>query len=654
MLEQDEISTHPNGRPAEDDPYETINLLRPDQLKGAFHGIVQHSFALQLPRAHEFRETSGWLPRRSRQSKSATSFNKRQRKHHQQAAERLVGAFEDRTGRFRFRVPAQLVETEGSKHSEGSEHSDKAGAYSWLLSNRHARLEPQPLALLSPGAHSCLPAALGWAEHPSRLPDGRAPLWQGFVFAQRGRSRWILPDDEAIANDLLIERVDCNESDEANEMSRVLFQLWAHWRSRLFGVPLANRFFNVFLPHAILTLDAQTSPEDAGSVARGPAPEGSFFVQPFVSLVREPDRSHCRRTFTFTVLLIPIEPLAGNQIGQRTMSLREIEASVRGTWGLAANRVGANRRRFSLEGPLRGYCENMQHCLPGGALTTREWVEAAIYCTTRMRRDRLKPWWHVRSVPDDAELGDKVLSAIASSRMSAITVVDPELSSEQVRQWHETANAGEQPAGVNTATAATVEGHISPYPASMPKLVRAVAGRVYLASVPAYRVDSPFLDMDSYAEVTVPAARTLITTTTTTPKLQHGLDGSGLTQSVAAGYMTLGAATAQALIRSSYHEIEAHSDPKQFGEISKEFTRDFHEIYDLDIAWESYKRTYRAILEQFDIIRDYDALRRKLEMLFDSTVAEFTEWQHTRLWFVTWLLVFGTMAVIVVTLLSHK
>jgi hypothetical protein len=209
-----------------------------------------------------------------------------------------------------------------------------------------------------------------------------------------------------------------------------------------------------------------------------------------------------------------------------------------------------------------------------------------------------------------------------------------------VRAWHETGSAGEV-----TAVATTDDPSL--LPGGLPKLVRAVSGRIYLAGVTSYRVDRPFLDQNSYTEVTVPAARSLITTTT--GDSQDGLNGSGLLQAVISGYMVLGAATAQALIRSSYHEIEAHSDPKQFGEISKEFTRDFHEIYDLDIAWESYKRTYRAILEQFEIMHDYDALRRKLEMLFNATVAEFTEWQHTRLWFVTWLLVIGTVAVIAVT-----
>jgi hypothetical protein len=603
--------------------YRDHNEREASELKGSFHGVIQHSFALQLPHAREFRETSGWLPHRGRQAKSSASFSARQRKYHERAHKRLRSLFEDPTGRFEFKFPVDLADAELD-----ASQSPGPGAYSWLLSKRQARLDPQQLALLNDGGATALPRALSWAEATSGEP---VSTWEGFIFAQRGTSHWTTGPERPIANDMLLSEAGAPAGD-GEDVSRVLFQLWAHWRSRLFGVSLANRFFNVFLPHAILSLEAAAEHEDTGAVARSPNAEGSLLIQPFVSLVREPDRSRCRRTSTFTVLLIPILSRASTPpLEQREMSLREIEGSVRGAWGLAADRLGANRRRFFLDGPLRHYCANIEHDLPDGPLSVRQWTESMMYCTSRMRRDRLRRRRRFRSVPDDEELGDKVLTAVASSRVSAVTLVDPKLRREDVRQWHEF-NPGFEEARM--------------LPGALPDLLRAVSGRIYIGQGSSYRLDRPFLDRDYYAEVAVPVARSLITTTTLDS--QERYEGSALLQSVISGYMVLGAATAQSLIRSSYHEIEAHSDPKQFGEISKEFTRDFHEIYDLDIVWESYKRTYRSILEQFEIMHDYDALHRKLEMLFDTTVAEFTEWQHTRLWFVTWLLVFVAVATIVV------
>ena len=607
----------------ESDFYREHNERQACELKRSFHGVIQHSFALQLPHAREFRETSGWLPRRGRQAKSSASFSARQRKYHERAHKQLLSLFEDPTGGFEFKFPADLAAA-----GLGPVESSRPGAYSWLLRERHARLDPQPLALLQRDGTGRLPPPLSWAEASAHQP---VSTWQGFIFAQRGTARRITGFEPPIANDMLLGEVDARVCD-AEDVSRVLFQLWAHWRSRLFGVSLANRFFNVFLPHAVLSLEGLAEHEDAGAVARSPDTEGSLLVQPFVSLVREPDRSRCRRTSTFTVLLIPIRGRAdGSRVEQREMSLREIEGSVRGSWGLAAERLGANRRRFFLDGPLRRYCANIEHELPDGPLSVREWTESLMYCTSRMRRDRLRRRRHFRSVPDDEELGDKVLTSVASSRVSAMTVVDADLKRQDVREWHEINPRLEQAPML---------------PGALPDLLRAVSGRIYLGQGSCYRLDRPFLDRDSYAEVAVPVTRSLITTTT--PDSQERYEGSALMQSVISGYMVLGAATAQSLIRSSYHEIEAHSDPKQFGEISKEFTRDFHEIYDLDIVWESYKRTYRAILEQFEIMHDYKALHGKLEMLFDTTVAEFTEWQHTRLWFVTWLLVLVAVATIVV------
>lgn len=616
--------------------YKQLNELPLSKLNGSFHGVIQHSFALQLTRAGEFRETSGWLPRRARQARSSASFSALQYKHQQRAYKRLRTVFEDRTGAFAFKHPGEFHGGAGGVHG-----ACPPGDYSWLIRERHTGLDPQSLALLEDTRES-LPAPLRRAEHdPSETDpssaDGRKsepPTWQGLVFAQRSKSSFAAGPARTIANDLLLAEIDSKASAESQQTAEILFELWAHWRSRLFGVSLAHRFFNIFLPHATLELahpiDDPTPKSGVGSTSG----EGAWLLQPFVSLVREPDRSHCRRTFTFTVLLLPIDQ-KGSAVAPeaRPMSLLEIEASVRRAWGLAASRNGANRRPFRLDGPLRRYCENVGHGLPEEALTIRQWTEAALYRTTQLRRDRMQSRrvQPTRRNPSDCDLGDKVLTALASSRVSAVTVLDKELHREAVRGYHEAREENEAPEGL--------------FPGSLPDLIRAVSGRTYLAPVASYRVDRPFLDRDTYAECAVPAARTLITSTTQCSQQRY--EDSYLLQSVFSGYMALGAATAQALIRGSYHEIEANTDPKQFGEISKEFRRDFHEIYDLDIVWESYKRTYRSILEQFDIMNDYEALRRKLEMIFNATVAEFTEWQHTRLWFLTLVLILATVLLIV-------
>lgn len=603
--------------------YADLNAKDLAHLGGAFHGIIQHSFALQLPYVRDFRETSGWVPRRGRQTKSVANVSRRQRRYHMETSELLTRMFADPTGAFDFVDPPSR---------QGRKAIEDLARYSELLAHDAATLDPRLLGLLADGP---LPPTLSWADKSIRdRPHMAAQDWDGLVFAHRAkRHRWSA--EQTIVNDKLLRQLVPLDADcQLLAVSDLLFELWAHWRCRLFGVSLSARFFNVFLPPAILGVGADRPPVRERAV-RTDVPLGALLLQPFASFVREPDRAYPRRTFAFTLLLLPV---SSHELAEpRRMSLREIEASVRGAWGLAAQRVGANRQPYLLGGPLRAYLGNVGQPVSDRELTIRQWAERVMYGVSHLQRERLRRRLRRHRMPDDPELGDRVLTALATSRASAVTVVDRTIGREDVRAWAE----ADTSSGPRDAVL---------FPGALPELIRAVSGRMYLGEKPCYRLDTPFLDRDYYAKVAAPSARTVLTVTT--PDSQERFEGSGLVESLYSGYMVLGAATAQALIRSAYHEIESRTDPKQFGEVSKEFTRDFHEIYDLDIAWESYKRTYRTLLEQLDIIHDYENLHRKLSTLFDATVAEFGEWQHTRLVVVSWLAVLVAVATVILSVVK--
>jgi hypothetical protein len=280
-----------------------------------------------------------------------------------------------------------------------------------------------------------LPNALLWANRKGKEEErGREEHWETTVFAK------VNEGGTPSVNDLLVRGCDPGSS-EANAVSQMLCELLAARRSMLFGLALADKFVNVTLPYAILTSAPERDPK-----CGNPKPAGSWILQPVVSLIRiKRDGSDFRRMYCLSFFLVPF---TGPCFEARAMRKREIETMVNAGWGLST--CPPNLSRFDVSGPLPCYATRLEPLVEqvlhpdepdsGAAasqeegeevtwqgLTLRKATEAITYAVAR--RMALAP----ASTGDDRvrrEIGDEVVSALGNSRVSAVTVIDPEFVTE--------------------------------------------------------------------------------------------------------------------------------------------------------------------------------------------------------------------------------
>jgi hypothetical protein len=585
----------------------------------AFNGLIQHSFALRM--------------------------DDDRRPFHGHSTFERVGE--------RFALPGRGDDVEfcvtpvGEMANEKNEEEEELAPYSPLVKHGLTTVEPQRIAFLErvgDDEYRSLPKAFSWAiyKNKERERDKEQP-WSKFIFAHREAS-W----QPTSLNDFLVEARPCNPSEcEELPVSRVLCQLIAHRRSKLFGLALANHFVNVMLPYARLTPEPDNPEWRKHKSACGLA-AGSWILQPLVSLIRVGlDGGDFRRMYSLTLFLIPVND---SDCGAREMPQCEIDGIVNAGWGLASSRWPSKLPPFKISGPLYDYISRLvPSILPNllhpvrepkqqgkdpdtktwSSLTLRQATEAIMFAVAlRMAQGPTAR----AEMPVKRRIGDGVLTSLGSSRVSSVVVVDPRF-----------AKATYSPGG-------------KVFPGSFGSLMGALAGeaRIALPSSMAerqkFRLDRPFVDQDDYAIGVLQSSSCLVTTVD--KEKQYGRWESGLMQAGWIAYMAIGAATAIGTMRAFDRDLETmeDADPSKIAKIEGEIAVDLHEIYDLDITWDAYRSLYRLLRERLGITRDYQTLQEKMQALSRETTTRHEVKAQAQLAWLTGVIVVLTVLLLIVAI----
>jgi hypothetical protein len=430
-----------------------------------------------------------------------------------------------------------------------------------------------------------LPGGFGWAES-THGPERKRYDLPRLAFADE----YDRPGEPSL-NDFLVR-----DKDKGEGMSQLLLELMAHKRSRLFGFRMANRFVNVLLPHAVLCrCDQKTHRVE---------PKRAWFVQPLVSFIRGGlDRGQLRQTYSLTFFLVPVE--MDGELKCRATSASEVKQVVNADWGFAAARKTSEVAEYEVSGDLFRYLSSFagKDWLAGAAANKgfplRHVVELVAFGVGLGLAQGRGGEAHPLTAQ---QIGNDVIMALGSTRVSSIVMVDDSLEAGDLTQ-----PVKEQP-----------------LPPPLHSLMSELAGsaRPPLPRDEAaleHRLDRPFVDPDLYALGVLPAKRCLVTVGRGDG--QYGARESALMQAGSTAYMTIGAATAVGSMRAIDRRLERleGADPRKIGEIDREIASDLAEIHDLDITRESYREIYRHLRERLGIARDYEILQNKMDALYRAT-----------------------------------
>lgn len=543
-----------------------------------FHGLIQHSFALRLRDAHQ--------PFDGRSTRESV-------------AERFEVRAEDG-------VAFCLRELDGNVDSKSATWASR---YSPLVEAELTTVRARPVEFLEPerdaGYRGCenWPTALSWAKP-------QQPGEHGGRCGQRGllRPRMIFSEYEekwgAVSeNDFLID--DCtsgNGPDRAQCVTLALLEAIAFRRSQLFGLATANRFVNVMLPSALLKYAGEGYCGENVSEAN----PRDLILQPLLSLVRDGrDRRKFRQMYSLAFFVIPVER---DTECAREMSKCEITSLVNAGWSLADTVPENLVPRYDVSNQFREYVTRLASPevetlldLAGSseALSLRKVIEIVAFgVALRMTQGSTGE----ASTVTKRRVGDDVVTALGTARLSAAVLVDPELKPKAIR----TPIKKRDP------------------PGSLDDLMTTLASEVRSPEWTArtrrkYQLDRPLVDEADYAIGLLPSNRCLFVTNVckTNCKSPEPL----LSQVAAVTYMTIGAATAIGTMRAIDRELERleHEDPAKIAEIDAEIATDLHEIYDLDIARETYRQLYRRLRNRLGITSDYKTLQDKMQTLYRAT-----------------------------------
>lgn len=558
----------------------------------ALNGLIQHSFALQIDREHRpFR-----------------------------------GAIADDRVRERFAAGVEGFDVRPVAHLENGGEVGGIADHSPLVQAKRTSVR----ALIAPtlqappdGDPPLLPAAFSWADGDET--DVRYEVDEvKFLFAQAH------DEGKVSHNEFLVvgEGVD----GEPSKISRLLLELVAHRRSRLFGISLASRIGNVLLPHAILTQQGDTAENST------PVEPPLWFLQPLISAIRDgQDERELRSTYTLSLFLVPID---GWECKSRKMSRDEIEKTVNAGWGLASG--PPTLPKFHLEGPLPNYIgrlapRDVLENLTPRATSTASAEGEAIPLTLRQVTEAIAYAVGLRMAEGSAgvaaertkrRIADDVIASLGSARVSSVVIVDPHLESRDVRK----------PVRENGP------------PGLLKRLMRELSGAPRSPGVwtsrdrEKYRLDRPFVDDATYVVGVLPHNRCLIVASA--KKAQHRFRESALMQAGSVAYMTIGAANAIGTMRAIDRDLEKleDADPSKIAKVEAEIAADVHEIFDLDITRETYRQLYHRLRDRLGIDEDYRTLQDKMGSLYRATSTVHEKRSQLQL---AWL----TAAIVVLSLL---
>lgn len=560
-----------------------------------FHGLIQHSFALRLPK--------------DRQPFVGVGVS--------QQVEKLFGLKAHGGAAFAVRAIGKTL-------ADDSTHAD----HSPLVKSGSTTVEPLEVSFSGAAGHTDTeptpPPAFAWSRTGERtIADTQnGPT---FVFAELNTDT-----GKVERNDYLVERRQCG--DETHPISVSLLEILAHKRSRLLALALANRIVSVMLPHAILT------------PARGLEPHGvsygSWFAQPLLSFIRNgQSRAGFRDSYSLTLLLVPI---TATECHERMMTAEEIDLMVNAGWGLGAVPTRTPPPQFKVRGPLTEYLPRLaarsdpaRLLWPKSSaeqaaerlLTLRQGTEVLAYCLARKLTEA--PGRN----PDASEarrIGDDVLTALGSARVSSVLAVDDQLTVEDV--------CAETPA------------RLTRHHDLMAKIARETRRPRFPAGFRHWGIDRALVDDATYVVGVVPTKRCVVVSCAA--EAQHGWYQSGLMQAGSITHMTIGAASAIGTLCAIDRDLEAmdNAEPNKVTEIDAEIATDLRELYDLDITSEAYRRLYRRLRRRLGITRDYQALEEKMMALYRATSTDHEIKAQKRLNQMTAMIVLLTAGLILLTL----
>lgn len=569
-----------------------------------FMGLVQHSFALRLADSHQ-------------------PFDGHST--HETVSERFGGLEIDDGGRF-------YVSTLNG--DEPTDEADFAAAHS-LLTTTHPALTPvvpRPVRVLDSSRtddRDALPPALSWAG-PGEAARGcgdRTPRPR-MIFAELEET-----SGRTSANDFLVKfsRQDA-KGKNSERVARALLEAVAFRRSQLFGLAIANRFVNVMLPCATLTPDDGT-----GAGAQKP-----LLLLALVSLMRDgTDRRGFRRMYSLTLYALPVEE-PGEEQRAREMEPWEIASIVNAGWGLADALTPEAVPRYRFEGPLDDYVACLAR--PGavnllfraeneGALSFRMVTELIAYATALRMAEGSSG---AASDPIKRSLGKDVVTTLGTARVSAAVVVDPDLEPKDVESpiW-----ATDPPGSLKPLTKTLAPGVRVPE-TWMPRQRRKL------------RLDRPFIDSENHAIGIIPANRCLLVAYARKEVRADPVPLLSLVGGVT--FMTVGTATAIGTLRSIDRDLEQleRQDPRKIAEIDCEVATDLHEIYDLDIANETYRNLYRRLRDRLGITRDYKTLQDKMQTLYRATSTFHDDREQKQLAWLTAAIVILSVLILIGTIVG--
>lgn len=543
-----------------------------------FNGLIQHSFALRLGNGHE-------------------PFDRRSIR--QSVAERFGARAKDGTV-FRVRTLDEDLDDGGVEHA--SRHSPLVRAGLTTVRARPVKLLEHERDAAGCQDYRSWPTALCWAKPPQADAHGsqcgqRGVLRPRMIFAEY-EEEW----DSTSTNDFLID--DCrsgNGPDQAQCVASALLEAVAFRRSQLFGLATTNRFVNVMLPGARL----QYAGEGSCGKDVSETNHRDLILQPLLSLVRDGrDRRKFRQMYSLTFFAMPVKRDGGRA---REMSECEITSLVNAGWSLADTVTEEVVPRYEVSGTLREYITCLTSpetrtlfdlTCPGETLSLRQVTEIVAFgVALRMTQGSTGKALTVTK----HQVGDDVVTSLGTARVSAAVLVDPELEPKHIRKPMVKRNP----------------------PGSLENLMRTLAsGRVPTWQAKTrrrYQLDRPFVDDADYAVGLLPSNRCLLVTNVRESKRES--PEPLLSQVAAVTYMTVGAATAIGTMRAIDRELEkmAREDPRKIAEIDGEIAADLHEIYDLDIARETYRQLYRRLRNRLGITSDYKTLQDKMQTLYRAT-----------------------------------
>lgn len=536
-----------------------------------FQGLVQHSFALRLGQHEPFDGHST----------------------HRSVAERFELDPGNACGGFTVRALEEL----------GGCGVDDIARHSPLVAAGLTTVRARPLHFLGQDGKGLRRSGDPWPEVLSWATP-RA----GEVGEDDPRRRWLRPRmifaefeeeyERESESDFLVEARIPGAPDRA--VARALLEAVAFRRSQLFGLATANRFVNVMLPNAML--------EYAGGGGGNEAEPRDLILQPLLSLVRDGrDRRRFRQMYSLAFFVLPVKGGGGRA---RKMSIDEVVSNVNAGWSLADTISEEVPRRYVVAeaDPLRAYLARLG---AAGAEGLREPLGSCKGLSLRQVTETVAFGIALRLIQGSSgeatratvnHVGDDVVTSLGTARVSAAILVDPKLTSEEI----ETPIVRRNPPGSLACLMRTLASE-----SRAPKWTKRTRRK--------YQLDRPLIDEADYAVGLVPGNRCLLVT-----NLKEGdrcSRESLLSRVAAVTYMTLGAATAIGTMRSIDHALESleDEDPRKIAEIDAEIATDLYEIYDLDIARETYRQLYGRLRDRIGITKDYKTLQDKMQTLYRST-----------------------------------